>query len=351
MWKGLIEEYRKFLPVTESTPVISLCEGNTPLVRAKNIENFLGGDIEVYLKVEGLNPTGSFKDRGMTVAISKAVEEGCGTVICASTGNTSASAAAYSARAGLNCIVVVPKGKVALGKLSQAVIYGAKIIEIGGNFDQALNMVRLVSERFNIKLVNSINPHRIEGQKTAAFEISDQLGNSPDYLFIPVGNAGNITAYWKGFKEYFSLGIINKLPQMMGIQAEGAAPLVYGRKFENPETVATAIRIGNPVSGEKAKVAVTESGGGFYSVSDEEILKAYRLIAEKEGIFAEPASAASVAGLVKLVKKEKIKEGVVVCVLTGNGLKDPDTAMLKVTEKIEVNDIEELKRVLIKGGM
>jgi len=326
---GLIEKYRKYLPVEDKTPVVSLLEGNTPLIKADNLAQHLGlkeKNITVYLKYEGLNPTGSFKDRGMTMAVTKAVEAKSNAIICASTGNTSASAAAYAAKAKINCYVLIPDGHIAMGKLSQAMMYGAKIIAIDGNFDEALDAVREISEKFPITLVNSINPYRIEGQKTGAFEIVDALDDAPDYHFIPVGNAGNITAYWKGYKEYFENKKCSKLPKMMGFQAEGAAPIVLGHKVDNPETIATAIRIGNPASWKKAEAARDESKGIIDMVSDDEILNAYRLITRLEGIFAEPGSCASVAGLVKT--KDTLKENsTLVCILTGNGLKDPTTAI------------------------
>ncbi|MCT8977768.1 threonine synthase [Clostridium sp. CX1] len=326
-WMGLIENYREFLPVNEGTRIISLCEGNTPLIRAENIEKLMPG-LEIYLKYEGLNPTGSFKDRGMTMAVTKAVEEGSKAIICASTGNTSAAAAAYAAKAGIKSIVIIPNKKIAMGKLAQALAYGAKVIAIDGNFDDALNMVKEISEKHPITLVNSINPYRIEGQKTAAFELCEQLGESPDYVSIPVGNAGNITAYWKGFMEYKEIGKIDNLPKMIGFQAEGAAPIVNNKVVENPETIATAIRIGNPASWKKAVSALVESKGVIDKISDEEILKAYKMLASLEGIFAEPASCISIAGLYKLYKEGRIKgDSKVVCILTGNGLKDPDTAV------------------------
>jgi len=327
-WQGVIGRYREFLPVSDRTPVITLNEGNTPLVRAERLEAALGIEAEVYLKCEGLNPTGSFKDRGMTVAISKAVEEGARAVICASTGNTSASASAYAARAGLRAFVLIPEGKIAVGKLSQAMIHGAQVLQIEGNFDQALRIVRQLSQDQVIALVNSVNPYRIEGQKSGAFEICDQLGRSPDYHFIPVGNAGNITAYWKGYQEYLRAGRIQALPKMMGWQAEGAAPLVHGTVVERPETVASAIQIGNPASWGGALAAARESGGQIDMVSDGEIVDAYRLLASTEGIFCELASAASVAGLIKFGRSNRWAKGaVVVCVLTGHGLKDPDAAI------------------------
>ena len=326
-WQGLINQYKNYLPIEEDVKIITLNEGNTPLIRAENLEKEMPG-LEIYLKYDGLNPTGSFKDRGMTMAVTKAVEAGSKAIICASTGNTSAAAAAYAAKAGIRCIVIIPNKKIALGKLAQAIAYGAEIIAIDGNFDDALNMVKEISEKHPIALVNSINPFRIEGQKTAAFEICDQLGKSPDYLSIPVGNAGNITAYWKGFKQYKELDKINELPKMLGFQAAGAAPIVENRIFENPETIATAIRIGNPASWKYAVTALEESHGSIDKISDEDILKAYQLLASKEGIFAEPASCISVAGICKLYKEKRI-EGLktVVCILTGNGLKDPDVAV------------------------
>ena len=326
MYKGLINKYRQYLPVTESTPVVTLNEGNTPLIKADNLSKKIGLDAEIYLKFEGCNPTGSFKDRGMTMAVTKAKEAGSGAIICASTGNTSASAAAYGAKAGLKTFVLIPDGYIALGKLSQAMMYGAEIIAIQGNFDRALEVVREIAEKYPITLVNSVNPYRIEGQKTGAFEICEALNGAPDYHFIPVGNAGNITAYWKGYKEFYDLGKIPAKPKMMGFEAEGAAAIVKGERIMNPETLATAIRIGNPASWEKAEAARDESNGMINFVTDDEIVKAYKLIASTEGILAEPASAASVAGLIKV--KNQIKEGSkIVCILTGNGLKDPDNAI------------------------
>lgn len=325
-YQGLIKKYAKYLPVSDSTPVVSLCEGNTPLIKAKNLASVIGLDAEIYFKYEGLNPTGSFKDRGMTMAVTKAVESGSNTIICASTGNTSASAAAYAARAGIKCHVLIPDGHIAMGKLSQAMMYGANVIAIDGNFDEALDAVREISSKYPITLVNSVNPYRIEGQKTGAFEIIDALDDAPDYHFIPVGNAGNITAYWKGYKEYFEDKKSTKLPKMMGIQAQGAAPIVLGHKVDNPETIATAIRIGNPASWKYALEAKEESKGMINMVSDDEILEAYRLLAKTEGIFAEPGSIASVAGLIKY--KNLVEKGSkVVCILTGNGLKDPTCAI------------------------
>lgn len=326
MYEGLINKYRQYLPVTDSTPVVTLNEGNTPLIKADNLAKKIGLDAEIYLKFEGCNPTGSFKDRGMTMAVTKAKESGSGAIICASTGNTSASAAAYGAKAGLKTFVLIPDGYIALGKLSQAMMYGAEIIAIQGNFDRALEVVREIAEKYPITLVNSVNPYRIEGQKTGAFEICEALGQAPDYHFIPVGNAGNITAYWKGYKEFYDLGKISAKPKMMGFEAEGAAAIVKGERIMNPETLATAIRIGNPASWEKAEAARDESNGMINFVTDDEIIKAYKLIASTEGVLAEPASAASVAGLIKV--KEQVKEGSkIVCILTGNGLKDPDNAI------------------------
>ena len=325
-YNGLINTFREYLPVSDKTPVITLNEGNTPLIKAENLAKKIGIDAEIYLKFDGCNPTGSFKDRGMTMAVSKAKEEGSEAIICASTGNTSASAAAYGAKGGLKTYVLIPDGHIALGKLSQAMMYGAEIIAIQGNFDQALEMVKTISEKYPITLVNSINPYRIEGQKTGAFEICNALGDAPDYHFIPVGNAGNITAYWKGYREFYKLGKITKLPMMMGFEAEGAAAIVKGERIMNPETLATAIRIGNPASWKQAEAARDESGGMINFVTDEEIVKAYKLLASTEGVFCEPASAASVAGLIKV--KDKVKQGSKIsCVLTGNGLKDPDNAI------------------------
>ncbi len=326
-WEGLIKAYREFMPKIKEENIVTLKEGNTPLYEAVNLQKLFPG-IKIYLKYEGLNPTGSFKDRGMTVAVSQAKEEGSNAVVCASTGNTSASAAAYAAKAGLKSIVLIPGGKIALGKLAQAIAYGAKVIAIDGNFDDALRLVREISKKFPITLVNSINPYRLEGQKTASFEICDELKDAPSYVALPVGNAGNITAYWMGFKEYYNAKRITRLPKMLGFQAAGAAPIVENRVIEKPETIATAIRIGNPASWEKAVAARDESGGLIDKVTDEEILEAYALLAKSEGIFAEPASAASIAGVIKKYKEGFFKEGEsVVCVLTGNGLKDPDTAV------------------------
>lgn len=325
-WQGIISIYRSFLPVTEQTPIITLHEGNTILLKALRLSERL--NIDLYLKFEGQNPTGSFKDRGMTVAVSKAVESGSKAVMCASTGNTSASAAAYAARAGIKCVVLVPDGYIALGKLAQALIYGAEVIAIKGNFDAALQLVRKITQEHPLTLVNSLNPHRIEGQKTGAFEICDQLGFVPDYLALPVGNAGNITAYWKGFKEYKAAGCVSSTPRMIGFQAAGAAPIVKGEVVPEPQTVATAIRIGNPASWKKAESAIEESQGCIDLVTDDEILAAYQLVARTEGLFVEPASAAALAGVIKLTQEGFFKPGSrVVCIMTGHGLKDPDTTI------------------------
>ena len=326
-WRGVIEEYREFLPVSEKTPVVTFYEGNTPLLFARSISEITR--CKVYLKYEGANPTGSFKDRGMCMAIAKALEKKCRAVICASTGNTSASASAFAARAGIDCVVIIPRGKIALGKLSQAIMHGAKVFEVDGNFDQALELVREIGENYPVEIVNSINPFRIEGQNTGAFEICNQLEAVPDFHAIPVGNAGNITAYWKGYKEYYDARKITGLPKMIGFQAEGAAPIVRGHPIPDPETIATAIRIGNPASWKGAVAAAEESNGSISIVTDQEIIEAYKLVASKEGIFIEPASAASVAGLMKLAKAGKVPDGsIVVCILAGHGLKDPDNAIL-----------------------
>ena len=327
MYNGIIDRYRELMPIGKEDSIVTLNEGDTPLIQSVYIKNLIG-KAALFFKYEGANPTGSFKDRGMTVAVSKALSDGYNAVICASTGNTSASAAAYAARAGMKAIVIIPKGKIALGKLSQAMLHGASVVQIDGNFDDALNIVREIVKRYPVALVNSINPYRIEGQKSAAFEIVDALSDSPTYHALPVGNAGNITAYWKGYKEYHDIGKSKKLPAMLGFQAAGAAPIVLGHKVEHPETVATAIRIGNPASWEKALLAKEQSGGLIDSVTDEEILYTYKLLAEREGIFCEPASAASVAGVLKLAKGSFFKPSdTVVCTLTGNGLKDPDNAI------------------------
>jgi len=327
-WRGIIEECRKFLPVSASTPIITLGEGNTPLIRATRLAKRIAPGVDLYLKYEGVNPTGSFKDRGMTMAISKALENGVKAVMCASTGNTSASAAAYGARAGLSVYVLIPAGKIALGKLSQAIIHQATVIQVEGNFDQALTIVKELSATYPVELVNSINPFRIEGQKTAAMEVCDQLGDAPSVHILPVGNAGNITAYWKGYTEYRAANQISRVPRMIGFQAAGAAPIVLGKVVEEPQTVATAIRIGNPASWQAALKAVEESSGLVDMVTDEDILAAYTLGAAEEGVFCEPASAASVAGVVKMSRAGSLKEGdTVVCTLTGHGLKDADTAI------------------------
>ncbi|MBN1882501.1 MAG: threonine synthase [Deltaproteobacteria bacterium] len=327
-YRGLIDRYWKRFPMNDRGSVITLLEGNTPLVRAKKLADAVAPGVELYLKYDGLNPTCSFKDRGMTLAVSKAVEEGSQAVICASTGNTSASAAAYAAKAGIRAYVLIPQGKIALGKLSQAVMHGATVIQVEGNFDEALMLVREISETHPITMVNSLNEFRIIGQKSAAFEIIDVLGDAPDYHALPVGNAGNITSYWMGYTEYFKDGIASRRPKMIGFQAAGAAPIVRGEVVTNPETIATAIRIGNPASWKRAELARDESGGLIDMVTDEEILEAYRIIAATEGIFCEPASAASVAGVKKAAGRGMFKKGErIVCTLTGHGLKDPDTAI------------------------
>lgn len=345
-WRGVIEEYREHLPVSDTTPVITLLEGNTPLIRARALSERLG--LDIYLKYEGVNPTGSFKDRGMTMAISKAVEEGANTVICASTGNTSASAAAYSAKAGINCIVLIPSGAIALGKLTQALMHGAQVLAVNGNFDDALRVVREIADTQPVVLVNSVNPYRIEGQKTGSFEICDSLGRAPDIHAIPVGNAGNITAYWKGYNEYGDAGRIESVPRMLGFQAAGAAPIVCGYPIEKPETIATAIRIGNPASWKQAVAAAEESGGRIDVVTDREILEAYHILAAEEGVFVEPASAASVAGLIKARAEGSVEPGLTaVCILTGHGLKDPDRAIAesKTPPLIEPNVDDIMKAI------
>ena len=346
-WNGLLREYREYLPITDKTPLITLHEGNTPLIKAEKIGKELGG-IELYFKYDGLNPTGSFKDRGMVMAVAKALEEGSKAIMCASTGNTSASAAAYAARSGIQCIVVIPDGNIALGKLAQALMYGAKVIAIKGNFDEALKAVVDITNKYPITLVNSINPFRLQGQKTSAFEICDTLGKAPDYLAIPVGNAGNISAYWMGFKEYKENAKVSNLPKMIGFEAEGSAAIVQNRVIENPQTLATAIKIGNPASWKLAVNAANESNGFIDSVTDDEILEAYKMLTREEGIFAEPASAASLAGVIKTYKAGKLKKGdVVVSVLTGNGLKDPDNAIKICNAPIKVdNNIEEIRKAI-----
>lgn len=333
MWRGVIRHYWDFLSLRREDCIVSLYEGNTPLVLAQKLAKGIHTDAKIFLKCEGHNPTGSFKDRGMTVAVSKASEDDAQSLICASTGNTSASAAAYAARAGLRAVVLIPEGKIALGKLSQAMMHGAKVIQVEGNFDEALQIVLKISQDYPLTLVNSLNPYRIEGQKTAAFEICDRLGEAPTYHALPVGNAGNITAYWKGYREYYEKDRTKHLPKMLGFQAEGAAPIVRGHVVEKPETFATAIRIGNPASWKSAEAARDESGGVIDRVSDGEIMEAYRLVACTEGVFCEPASAASVAGVVKLNQEGFFKKGdTVVCTLTGHGLKDPDSA-IRASEK------------------
>lgn len=347
MKPGVLNRYKDLLPVTPKTPLFSMGEGDTPLVRCGRLEKEIGCG-ELYFKLEGCNPTGSFKDRGMVVAVAKALEAGSKAVMCASTGNTSASAAAYAAYCGLSVVIVVPKAKISLGKLAQAIIYKAKIISIDGNFDQALSLVRKLTEKHPITLVNSLNPHRIEGQKTASFEIVDALSEAPDYLFIPVGNAGNITAYWKGFVEYYENGRAKSKPRMMGFQAEGAAPIVRGYAIENPETVASAIQIGNPASWQRAVAARDDSGGIIDMVGDEEILSAQRLMAAKGGIFSEPASAASLAGLIKLSRSGMdFSQKRVVCVVTGTGLKDTDIALKSAEPFLELPaDLSAVERAL-----
>ncbi len=353
---GVISRYRAFLPVTEATPVVSLNEGSTPLIHSARLSALVGRGCEVFLKYEGLNPTGSFKDRGMTVAISKAAEAGATMVVCASTGNTSASAAAYAARAGMVSVVLLPSGKIAGGKMMQVLAYGARVIAVEGNFDDALAMVRALGEDPRVTVVNSINPHRIEGQKTAAFEVIDELGDAPDMHVLPVGNAGNITAYWKGYREFHERGRSTKLPRLAGFQAAGAAPIYFDRVVEQPETCASAIRIGNPASWEAAAAAMRDSGGTVDIVTDEEILEAQYWLAKSEGVFVEPASAASVAGLLKCVSARqcercplsRVPEGArIVCTVTGHGLKDPDVFRSRASEVANVRpDIVEVRRLL-----
>lgn len=336
-WTGLINHYREYLPVSDKTPVVTLYEGNTPLIPAESLNKLTG--LQTFLKFEGLNPTGSFKDRGMTMAISKAKEKGAKVVMCASTGNTSASAAAYAVRAGMKCVVLIPDGNIAMGKLAQAMIHQAQVIAINGNFDDALNLVKDITSNYPVELVNSINPFRIEGQKTAAFEVCDFLGDAPEFHAIPVGNAGNITAYWKGYKEYKQAGKSQSLPKMLGFQAAGSAPIVHNRIIENPETIATAIRIGNPASWKTAIEAREQSGGLIDAVTDEEILEAYHFLAATTGVFVEPASAASVAGVMKLAKSGYFKDAEgsrLVCTVTGHGLKDPKTAMKDLPQPVVV---------------
>ncbi len=351
-YTGLIHKYFDRLPVSDDTRIISLGEGNTPLIRLNNIPKELGKAVDIYVKYEGLNPTGSFKDRGMTMAVTKAVEEGSQAVICASTGNTSASAAAYAARAGITAFVLIPEGKIAMGKLAQTMMYGAVTIQLRGNFDDGMRLVKEVAEQAPVTIVNSINPYRIEGQKTAAFEIVEELEAAPDYHCLPVGNAGNITAYWKGYTEYRDHGVVNSAPRMVGYQAAGAAPFLRGHPVDNPETVATAIRIGHPQSWEKAWAAQKESGGWFDECSDDEILAAQKLLAEREGIFCEPASATSLAGAMRDIRSGKIPEGSrVVCTLTGNGLKDPDIAIRQAAEPIVIDAELAAVRETILGNL
>jgi threonine synthase len=345
-WPGLIEKYREHLPVTDATPVVTLLEGGTPLLDAPRLSERVGAS--VYLKVEGANPTGSFKDRGMTMAISKALEEGAKAVVCASTGNTAASAAAYAARAGLVAAVLIPEGQIALGKLAQALIHGARVLQIRANFDVALEIVRELGQQGTVTVVNSINPYRIEGQKTAAFEIVDVLGDAPHVHCIPVGNAGNITAYWKGYGEYEALGRSTRRPRMLGWQAAGSAPLVIGEPVLHPETIATAIRIGNPASWDGAIAARDESGGAIGAVTDAEILEAYRMLASLEGCFVEPASAASVAGLLKAHAQELVEAGeTIVCTVTGHGLKDPQRAI----DEVEVGPAVEATASVVRAEL
>jgi len=344
-YEGIINRYRAFLPIGKDDAVITLYEGHTPLHESMNLKNAINPELNIYLKFEGLNPTGSFKDRGMTMAVTQAYNAGSRKVICASTGNTSASAAAYAANCGMEAYVLIPDGKIALGKLSQGMRYGAKVIQIRGNFDDALELVRTISADGSISLVNSVNPYRIEGQKTAAFEIVDELGFAPDYHALPVGNAGNITAYWKGYTEYLDKRISKNLPKMLGFQAAGAAPIVLGHPIDNPETIATAIRIGKPASWKQAEAARDESGGVIDAVTDDEILEAYNMLACMEGVFCEPASAASVAGIIKLNKTGYFQPGsTIVCTLTGNGLKDPDTAMQNVPKPVTIDANEDAVR-------
>jgi len=347
-YKGLIEKYRQYLPVSEKTEIVTLLEGNTPLIPSANLSKIIG--LDVYLKYEGLNPTGSFKDRGMTMAITKAKEEGSKAVMCASTGNTSASASAYAARCGMKSIVLIPDGNIALGKLAQAMIHNAQVIAVKGNFDDALKLVVDITDNYPVALVNSLNPFRIEGQKTASFEICDCLGDAPEFHAIPVGNAGNITAYWKGYKEYKDAGVSNQLPKMLGFQAAGSAPIVEGKVIEKPETLATAIRIGNPASWKSAEAARDESGGLINAVTDDEIIEAYKILASGDGVFVEPASAASVAGILKLKKSGffKDKKGRIVCTLTGHGLKDPNIAIKNVKDPVVLD--ANMKTVLKEIG-
>lgn len=349
-YTGLIENYRDRLPVHDDTRIISLGEGNTPLIRLSNIPRLIGKDVDIYVKYEGLNPTGSFKDRGMTMAVTKAVEAGSKAIICASTGNTSAAAAAYAARAGITAFVLIPEGKIAMGKLAQAMMHGSVVIQIKGNFDDGMRLVKEVAEEAPVTIVNSINPYRIQGQKTAAFEICEELGSAPDFHCLPVGNAGNITAHWMGYSEYAEHGIVNNRPIMVGYQAAGAAPFIKGEMVDDPDTVATAIRIGHPQSWDKAWVVQKESGGWFDKCEDEDILAAQKMLAQHEGVFCEPASAASLAGALRDIKDNKIPEGSrIVCTLTGHGLKDPDTAIKQSTAPlIQINaGLAEVKKAIL----
>ncbi len=349
-YTGLIDRYRDRLPVHDDTRIISLGEGNTPLIRLHNIPKMLGKDVDIYVKYEGLNPTGSFKDRGMCMAVTKAVEEGSKAIICASTGNTSAAAAAYAARAGITAYVLIPDGKIAMGKMAQAMMYGAVTIQIKGNFDDGMRLVKEVADHAPVTIVNSINPYRLQGQKTAAFEIVEELGTAPDYHCLPVGNAGNITAHWMGYSEYHENGIVNNRPKMVGYQAAGSAPFMRGGPVENPETVATAIRIGNPQSLDKALKVREVSEGWFDEFTDEEILAAQKMLTEMEGVFCEPASATSLAGAMRDIKSGKIPEGSkIVCTLTGNGLKDPDTAIKQATAPVLTVEatLDDVKRSIL----
>jgi len=350
-YTGLIDKYRDRLPVHDDTRIISLGEGNTPLIRLNNIPKTIGKDVDIYVKYEGLNPTGSFKDRGMTMAVTKAVEDGSKAIICASTGNTSAAAAAYAARAGITAFVLIPDGKIALGKLAQAMMHGAVVIQIKGNFDAGMQLVKEVGAETPVTIVNSINPYRLQGQKTAAFEILEELGSAPDFHCIPVGNAGNITAHWMGYSEYHENGIVNSRPRMVGYQASGSAPFMRGRMVDNPETIATAIRIGHPQSWDKAWKVREESDGWFDECTDEEILAAQKLLAEREGVFCEPASATSLAGAMRDIQDGKIPEGSkIVCTLTGHGLKDPDTAIKQSTPVQTVDaTLEQVKKAILSN--
>ncbi len=351
-YTGLIDKYRDRLPVNDDTRIISLGEGNTPLIRLSNIPDIIGKEVDIYVKYEGLNPTGSFKDRGMTMAVTKAVEEGSKAIICASTGNTSAAAAAYASRAGITAFVLIPDGKIALGKLAQAMMHGAVVIQIKGNFDVGMQLVKDVGETAPVTIVNSINPFRLQGQKTAAFEIVEELGSAPDYHCIPVGNAGNITAHWMGYSEYHDNGIVNNRPVMCGYQAAGSAPFMRGEMVDDPDTVATAIRIGHPQSWDKAWKVKEECNGWFDECTDEHILATQKLLAEKEGVFCEPASATSLAGAITDIKSGKIPEGSkIVCTLTGHGLKDPDTAIAQSTRPLITIDatLSEVEKAILSN--